>query len=418
LALGTYLIEGFEMKRLMVKFATVCLATSAVRSAADAQSAESRTDVRNVRPLTASGFSVRSKPEWSLDLRADTTNERLNVVGALRLRNGIVVAEGITRRLLFYSTAGRVVRVVPLQSASRSSVDIHGVQRVIGDTIAVLGLRSGWVINASDSVAAIVSFADDRPPPSRRVSMLFAIFPDGSSSWGIYDLSRQINPPAKRFTDSLDLVLQSPTRELRRIERLPAMMLGTDSAGRTRQMWFYPHFTSAATHESLYYGFGGNYLITKLNPFNGEKKSWKRAWTPLKVTRTDIDEFIDGWSVNWNKGPDSSAVKAAMRKNPFAEFVPAFSQFLVSAAAELWVRNANLIDAQAAGELNQVPLRASTWSVFDIEGQWLTDVSLPAGFQPTDIGSDYILGVQFRIANGALKGRERSVVLYKYSRLF
>lgn len=194
------------------------------------------------------------------------------------------------------------------------------------------------------------------------------------------------------------------------------MMLGTDSAGRATQMWFYPHFTSAASREVFYYGFGDDYLITQVNLLTGVKSSWRRAWAPRKVTREDIDQFIDGWSVTWNKGPDSSAVKAAMRNHPFAEFVPAFSQFLVSSAGEVWVRNANLIDARMAGELNQVPLSASTWSVFDIEGQWLTDVSLPAGFKPTDIGSDYILGVQVGIANGALNTRERSIVLYKYAR--
>ena len=272
-------------------------------------------------------------------------------------------------------------------------------------------------MSAGDTLVSSLSFAGPNQPGGGRISMLFAVLPDGSSLWGLLDLVRQNHPPAKRFTDSVDVILQSPTREMRSLRRVPAMMLGTDSAGESMQMWFSPYLVSGATQESFYYGFGVDYLITRLNPLTGEEKSWRRAWTPRKVTRADIDEFIDGWSINWNKGADSIAVKAAMRNHPFAESVPAFSQFLISTTQELWVRAPNLIDAQSAGELNQAPLRSSTWSVFDREGRWLTDVSLPPGFQPTDIGSDWILGVQFGIKNGTLVGRDRSLVLYKYSRL-
>jgi hypothetical protein len=363
-----------------------------------------------------SGFRVGSKPEWSLDLRADLPDGPLNIVGAARLRNGIVVAEGITGRLLFYSPDRRLVRVVPLNSAT-STAAIFGLQRVNGDTLAVLAYREGWVMKAGDTVVSSLSFAESNRPPRARISTLFAVLPDGSSLWGVMDLARQSHPPAKRFTDSVDLILQSPTREMRTIRRVPALMLGTDSAGESTQMWFYPHLVWGATQESFYYGFGVDYLITRLNPLTDKEESWRRAWKPRKVTSANIEEFIDGWSINWNRGADSIAVKAAMRNAPFAESVPAFSQFLVSTAQELWVRTPNLIDAQVAGELNQVPLRSSTWSVFDKEGRWLTDVSLPPGFQPTDIGSDCILGVQFGIKDGTLAGRNRSLILYKYSRL-
>lgn len=393
-----------------------CLATLTVWSSADAQNPGSRVGTDNSQPRLESGFRVGSKPEWSLDLRADLPVGRLNIVGAAKLRNGIVVAEGTTARLLLYSPDRRLVRVVQLKSTTSRTTGILGLQRVNGDTVAVLAIREGWVMNAGDTLVSSISFESNQPARGR-ISTLFAVLPEGSSLWGVLDLARQSHPPAKRFTDSVDLILQSPTREMRTIRRLPAMMLGTDLAGKSTQMWFYPHLVYTATQESFYYGFGVDYLITRLNPLTGEEKSWTRRWTPRKVTRADIDEFIDGWSINWNRGSDSIAVKLAMRNHPYAESVPAFSRFLVSTAHELWVRTPNLIDAQAAGELYDVPLRSSTWSVFDKEGRWLTDVTLPLGFQPTDVGSDYILGVQFGVKDGTLAGRDRSLVLYKYSRL-
>jgi hypothetical protein len=404
------------MKRLILAVAMVCLATFTVWSSADAQNPGSRVGTKNSQPLLRSGFRVGSNPEWSVDLRAGLPAGPLNIVGAASLRNGIVVAEGITPRLIIYSPDLRLVRVVPLKSATARTARVLGLQRVNGDTLAILADREGWVMSAGDTLVSSLSFAESNQPWRGRVSTLLAVLPDGSSLWGVLDLARQSHPPAKRFTDSVDLILQSSTRAMRRIRRVPALMLGTDSAGKSTQMWFYPHLVWGAAQESFYYGFGADYLITRLNPLTGKEESWRRAWTPRKVTRANIDEFIDGWSINWNRGADSIAVKAAMRNAPFAESVPAFSQFLVSTTQELWVRTPNLIDAQAAGELNQVPLRSSTWSVFDKEGRWLTDVSLPPGFQPTDIGSDYILGVQFGMENGTLAGRERSLILYKYSR--
>jgi hypothetical protein len=416
IAHATYLVKRQIMKRLIPAVTMVCLATITVWSSGDAQNPGSRVGPNNSQPLLRSGFRFGSKPEWSLDLRADLPAGPLNIVGAARLTNGIVVAEGITARLLFYSPDRRLIRVVPLNSATSSTAGILGLQRVNGDTVAVLAIREGWVMNAGDTLVSNFSFAESNQARRGRISTLFALLPDGSSLWGVLDLAKQAQP-AKRFTDSVDVILQTSTREMRSIRRVPALMAGTDSAGILTQMWFSPYLVYAATHESFYYGFGVDYLITRLNPLSGKEASWRRAWKPRKVTTADIEEFIDGWSINWNRGADSIAVKAAMRNHPYAESVPAFSRFLISTAQELWVRTPNLIDAQAAGELNDAPLRSSTWSVFDKEGRWLTDVSLPPGFQPTDIGSDYILGVQFGGKDGTLGGNKRSLVLYKYSRL-
>lgn len=404
------------MKRLSLVGVTVFLVASTICASACTQNPATGRDNWNSRPIQFSGFRVDSKPEWSLDLRADLPTDRLNIVGAATLTNGVVVAEGITPRLLFYSQDLRLVRVVPLKSASRRTVRIHGLQRVNGDTLAVLADREGWVLKPGDTLPSSFSFAESNQAQGGRITTLFAVLPEGSSLWGVSDLRNQLHPPAKRFNDSVDLILQSPTHEIRRMKRMPALMLGTDSQGKATQMWFYPHLVWSGTKVQFYYGFGADYLITRLNPLTGEETSWRRAWTPRKVTNADIDEFIDGWSMNWNKGADSIAVKAALHNAPFAETVPAFSQFIVSAVQELWVRTPNLIDAQAAGELNQVPLRPSMWSVFDKEGRWVSDVALPAGFQPTDIGAEYILGVQFGMKNGMLDGR-RSISRYKYSRL-
>lgn len=61
----------------------------------------------------------------------------------------------------------------------------------------------------------------------------------------------------------------------------------------------------------------------------------------------------------------------------------------------LWVREAHLEDAIGAGSLSDPPEVASNWSVLDANGTWLGDVTMPAHFQPYDIGADYVAGKRY-----------------------
>jgi hypothetical protein len=112
------------------------------------------------------------------------------------------------------------------------------------------------------------------------------------------------------------------------------------------------------------------------------------------VTRADIDAYVVEWGKRWIKttGAEAEAERNSMRNDPYAAIVPAFSQFLPDRVGRLWVREAHLSDAPGSGALNTTPLVSSQWSVFDQNGRWLGDVTMPARFQPGDIGVDYVLG--------------------------
>jgi hypothetical protein len=98
-----------------------------------------------------------------------------------------------------------------------------------------------------------------------------------------------------------------------------------------------------------------------------------------------------------------------MREVPYAFELPAFASCLVARDGNLWVREAHLDDPITAGPLNDDPLVASKWSVFNPAGRWMSDVTMPAGFQPTDIGTDYVAG-RFRRGPGRM-----TVVVYRLS---
>lgn len=81
-----------------------------------------------------------------------------------------------------------------------------------------------------------------------------------------------------------------------------------------------------------------------------------------------------------------------MRDSPWADVLPAFSEFIVDRSGRLWVREAHWQDAIGAGSLGGIPAVPSKWSAFDTEGRWLCFVSMPVDFQPYDIGTDYVAG--------------------------
>jgi len=61
-------------------------------------------------------------------------------------------------------------------------------------------------------------------------------------------------------------------------------------------------------------------------------------------------------------------------------------------AAPRPVREAHWQDAIGNGSLPGVPAVPSNWSVFDVRGRWLGDVTMPTGFLPFEIGTDYVAG--------------------------
>src|SRR5688572_23269160 len=120
----------------------------------------------------------------------------------------------------------------------------------------------------------------------------------------------------------------------------------------------------------------------------------RRRWIPVRVTDAEIDTYVVEWGKRWIKatGAEAERRRADLRDDSYERTVPAFSRLLVDRAVRLWVRTPNIADAPRAGQLNTTPLVASQWSVFDSIGVWLGDVTLPAEFQPFEIGTDYVVG--------------------------
>jgi hypothetical protein len=334
------------------------------------------------------------------------------VAGAARMSDGrIVVADGASLQLRFFDSAGGFIGAAGGRGSGPGEfrrLDMLGA--LPGDTIFALSLLSE--VTFFDPHGAFLRQVDgsrDRAGLPDGPRIVAAVLGDQSLALGPIPRPSP-GPHPTRWVESLPMVLvPRDTSRWVSLGNLPFMLLTMDD-GMPRPPWFAPVAAFAAHGTSLYAGYGGEYAIRVFAADGTLTRIIRRRWTPTRVTDADIDEYVTEWSKRWVRGtgPDAERQKRDLRDDPYASEVPAYSQLLVDRTGRLWVREAHLADAPAAGQLNTSPLVPSVWSVFDADGGWLGDVTMPARFMPTDVGRDYVLGIA-RDADGV-----ETVVAYGY----
>ncbi|HUF51820.1 MAG TPA: hypothetical protein VMN60_13420 [Longimicrobiales bacterium] len=118
----------------------------------------------------------------------------------------------------------------------------------------------------------------------------------------------------------------------------------------------------------------------------------RRQGQGARVTEADRAVFFDGID-RANPGERGAQYRAQVRKTTvFAERFPPFGRLVASAVGELWVGPLVAAD-ETLGTLNPSPPGPTTWSVYTLDGVWLSDVTLPARFRLMDAGRDHVAGI-------------------------
>jgi len=76
-------------------------------------------------------------------------------------------------------------------------------------------------------------------------------------------------------------------------------------------------------------------------------------------------------------------IRRSLEGMPIPERMPPYGALQADSRGNLWV-----------GAWAMYPEIARSWDVFDTTGAWLGAVPLPPGFDPRDIGDDWVLGVE------------------------
>jgi hypothetical protein len=320
------------------------------------------------------------------------------VAGVMVLSDGrIAVADGASMQLRMYSPRGEFLSA----SAGRGRapgqlLNMHSAARLRGDTIAIgSGLAAMSLYASTGQFIRSVAFA---PPPSGRggrPTLLVAVANNGTALAAPLP-APVLQPGRTRWTDSLALKIVTESGSAgRELGMFPYVTMALEDS-QPRSVWLSAGGIAVGGSDRFYVGFGDRYDI-RVYGSNGQLLSIiRRAWTPTPVTADDWEQWVVEWSKQWVKatGAERDREVQKVREEPWADALPAFSQFIVDADDRLWVRGAHWQDAIAAGSLADTPAVPSTWSVFDARGRWLGEVNMPSGFKPLEIGKDYVAGVR------------------------
>jgi hypothetical protein len=93
-----------------------------------------------------------------------------------------------------------------------------------------------------------------------------------------------------------------------------------------------------------------------------------------------------------NPGPQGAAFRRTFRENvAFASRFPAFGRMVPGVAGELWI--GPLTPEGDEPVMRATPDNETLWFVFSVDGEWLADVTLPAGFRLFAADHDRVVGL-------------------------
>ncbi len=379
-----------EMPLLRTAFALLALPTVAISQAAEV-----------VYPRTAvadAQWSVGSRPSVLIGgANGNGPTEFSEIAGAVRLSSGaLVVADGATRQLRFFTQDGAHLR--SSGGRGRGPGEIADIDQFLRarDTLLVVDQRrvhqflptGTW--HRSYRLPSIPGF----------------IVGLAAGALGANDIVFQLRQGSLRAVaeirrDSLWVarvgLRDSTLRHLRALPLASGYALAPGGPA-TYALGFAPPTLAVAREQHVCAGYPASYDIWCGDADGETTLRLRREVGSRAVSAKDRQAFRDRQAGRQADG--SSRYEGSLRVHrervaaaaKFATTYPAYSQLVLGPAGELWVRH-----FEAEDGLTTNPLRSnaepSRWSVFDTRGRWLADCTLPARFVPTDIGTDYVLGI-------------------------
>ena len=355
--------------------------------------------VENARPTWTDGERLRlaAHPRLLIGNRTDSSYRFRQVRGVMLLADGrIAVADGGSLQLRMFSPQGRFLSAsAGKDNGAGQGRNMYWARRLRGDTIAIGSSLSAVALHSpTGEYLRTVELPPRAGVRSPSPFLLVALLNGGLGVAAPLPIPAP-HPIGARWIDSLALTLVTDTsRNPRAFGTFPSFVL-EQVENRPTPVWLSATAVVAADDDHFYVGFGDRYAIHVYSASGTLQSIIRRSWTPVPVTDADWEQWVVEWSKLWvtTTGAERDRDVQKVRESPWAEELPAFTQLIVDRGGRLWVRGAHWQDAIGAGSLSDIPAVPSTWSVFDVRGRWLGDVTMPADFQPFEIGADYVAGV-------------------------
>jgi hypothetical protein len=146
----------------------------------------------------------------------------------------------------------------------------------------------------------------------------------------------------------------------------------------------------------IYFGVNSDYRIEVRSPEGELVRIIARPVERREVSDNDEAEYRRVIEKAWqDAGVPPQAMEQMKQALGFAEFYPAYANFVGGPEGSLWVQGIQTPDEVAAqgGTFNVQDTGSTTWEVFDDEGRLLGTVRMPPRFAPLMFLDDAIYGI-------------------------
>ncbi len=144
------------------------------------------------------------------------------------------------------------------------------------------------------------------------------------------------------------------------------------------------------------FGMNGDYRINLHDSEGNLLRVVSLPFERKEVTENDANRLKAAIAdLMADQGVPPAALDQILAGFQFADFYPAFAQIIVSADGGMWVQQIKTAgDIGDDTEFNPQDLGADSWDVFDADGRFFGEFTLPERFQPLSFQGDVLYGVQ------------------------
>lgn len=307
-----------------------------------------------------------------------------NIVHVEQLRTGeLLVVDGATRELRFFSASGRFLRKAGRNGAGPGEFrELSGIS-VAQDQIHVFDGSQMRITRFDLSGRLTSTIAVAEPSDSRRGIWSYNLggFIEGRPVFLASGFPGRNSAP-RRYTDSLPQYIYSiDAKAARPIGEMAVMDAYFESPQKKGDLIFGRFSTSAVGGGRLYVTDGGQFAVRVYDKDGRRVMTMGRAFPMARVSESDLDAYVT-LRMRFASDKNRNELRELLAAIPRAEYRPSIARLLVDDYSNLWVQHWSVPGA--------VP---TTWSILSESGQFLTELSMPAGFQPMTIRGDVLSGI-------------------------
>lgn len=327
-------------------------------------------------------------PEWAVG-GIDVSEELalFRVAGAYRLSDGrTVVADGGSTRLKVFGRDGALVDAIGGRGEGPGEFRrIDHFARLPGDSLVVwdLGLARVTVFDPAGAAVRTVRIGSEKGSPS---SYVVGVFADGSLlARGFIDLGGTV-PSGLRFPEAPLLRLAAdgtladslgpvPTSEMYYVPIEGGISFYAPPFARSTEV--------VAAGDRLYLGETGRAELRVHRPDGTPERFIRWSHPSRPVDAAAMARAREHALEESGSAIQRQNIERMFRDVPMPSTMPAFARLRVDEGGDVWIEEYRPPWEEGDGR----------WLVFGAGGRLRARVTMPAGFEPTQIGPDFVLGI-------------------------